>query len=110
MSGELCPTLVRRLAGSFDVMALAIGGWLRFMSGTDHDGRPIEGIKDPAGGDELVRLAKRVVAEPSAASVEPVLLNCFNVKDSAAAGKIAAAVAELDRGGTKAALAKFARK
>lgn len=54
-------------------MALAIGGWVRFMTGVDHAGAPIDGIKDPNGGTELPRLAALAVGAPSSETVAPLL-------------------------------------
>jgi len=94
---------------SFDVMALAVAGWIRFMSGKDDSGATIEGIKDPRKA-ELQQAAQAVVASPSAASVAPLLTTFFGEGIGNEARAVDAVVRALDAilsKGTAAALARF---
>ena len=91
-------------------MALAIGGWIRFMSGTDEQGAPIDGIKDPNGGAQLISLAQTVVASPTAETVKPFLQEYFGgdvAGSPVAVASIAAAVAALNEKGSRRVLAQY---
>jgi hypothetical protein len=58
-------------------MSVAIGGWIRFMTGIDEMGDTIVGIKDPAGGERLKELAIGVVADPNEVTVGMLLHEYF---------------------------------
>lgn len=107
------PALLEQIGAGrpIGVMALAIGGWIRFMSGADEQGRPIDGIKDPQGGERLRELAARVTNEPTASVVRPMLHEYFGEDVAAspyAAEEIASAVARLNSEGSHAVLSRFA--
>ena len=91
---------------SFDTMSLAIGGWIRFMTGTDEQGQPIGGIKDPHAA-RLRELSLAIVAHPTNATVKPLLQEFFGATVGAsdvAAASVAASVAALGDRGTPALL------
>ena len=61
----------------FRVMSIAIGAWIRFMTGIDEQGEAIHGVKDPAGGEKLKELAINVVADPNEVTVGILLKEYF---------------------------------
>ena len=90
-------------------MALAIGGWIRFMTGFDEAGAKIDGIKDPQGGAKLMEMAASVVADPTARTLRPFLTEYFGEDvglNEVAIRSIAAAVAAINAEGTTAVLRK----
>jgi fructuronate reductase len=94
----------------FPAMGLAIAGWIRFMTGADERGAPIEGIKDPRAS-ELRARATAVVKSPTAATVRPFLTEFFGaeVAESAAAvNTITAALAAVVSKGASASLVSVA--
>jgi mannitol 2-dehydrogenase len=102
--------LLEQLAAGrdFSTMALAIGGWIKFMSGTDDAGAPIDGIKDPMAA-RLNELSLKVLANPTAETTGPLLTEFFGEGvggNERAASAVADAVASLlqTEGGTHAVL------
>jgi mannitol-1-phosphate/altronate dehydrogenase len=106
------PVLLEQIAAGkrFDVMALAIAGWIRFMSGTDEAGAVIEGIKDPQGGAKLIEMAAGVVASPTAETVSPFLLEYFGAEvanSPIAVESIVASLTAINEKGTRSVLSQF---
>ena len=102
--------LLEQLAAKrdFSAMALAIGGWIKFMGGTDDQGAPIDGIKDPMT-DRLKELSLAVLASPTAETTAPLLTEFFGAGvggNPVAAKGVADAVAALlqTEGGTHGVL------
>ena len=102
--------LLEQLAAKrdFPAMSLAIGGWIKFMAGTDDHGNVIDGIKDPMA-DRLKELSLVVLANPTAETTAPLLTEFFGEGvggNPVAAQSVADAVATLLRtdGGTHVVL------
>jgi len=105
------PVLLDQIArgASMDVMALAIAGWIRFMTGTDESGDTIDGIKDPRKA-ELQQASQKVVASPSADTVGAFLVTFFGEgvgRDAQAIGAVERAIKKILAHGTPAVLASF---
>lgn len=105
------PVLLEKVASgeSFDTMALAIGGWIRFMTGVDESGVTIFGMKDPQGGTRLIELATLVVASPNEKTVRPFLLEFLGEevgRSDAVVEAIAQAVITINQEGTRPLLAR----
>ena len=106
--------LLEQLAAGrdFSAMALAIGGWIRFMSGKDEAGEVITGIRDPQA-ERLKELSLAVIASPTAATTAPLLTEFFGPKvggNPVAAQEIADAVAALLKGGASNVLTERYRQ
>jgi len=97
----------------FRVMSIAIGAWIRFMTGIDEQGEAIHGVKDPAGGEKLKELAINVVADPNEVTVGILLKEYFGeevASHPAATTLIAKAVKDISDQGITQVLERYAGK
>lgn len=94
-------------------MSIAIGAWIRFMTGIDEQGEAIHGVKDPAGGEKLKELAINVVADPNEVTVGILLKEYFGeevASHPAATTLIAKAVKDISDQGITQVLERYAGK
>merc|ERR1711862_77073 len=59
----MVPVFLEKVAqgAPIEAMALAVAGWIRFMTGHGEKGNSIDGIKDPQAGSEILKRAGEVV-------------------------------------------------